>query len=80
MGACVDLFVQGQQAVQLDDRCLVVVHPQVDEAIVASGVASVFSHHEQRGLLSAARVATGVLPRRQRVGEPVAQSALGLLL
>ena len=54
MGAAKNLFVYGQKPQELDYRGFVVVHAQVDEAIVASGIASVFSGHQQCGGLPAA--------------------------
>ena len=46
MSAAKDLFVYAQKPEELDYRGFVVIHAEVDEAIVAARIASIFSCHQ----------------------------------
>ena len=63
VGAGIEFFVQGQQAGELLNGGFVIVHANIDEAIVETGVTALGAHHEQRGGLFAALVPTGGLGR-----------------
>ena len=55
------------------------VHAQVDHAVVEAAISACLTHDEQRGGLLAATVASRALPRRQRLHQPMRQTALRLL-
>jgi hypothetical protein len=71
--------LQGQQASQLLHRFRVVVHAQVDVAVVEAAVAAVFAGDENRSGLLTARVATRLFARFQRCHEFECEFALRLL-
>lgn len=63
-----------EEALQLRDRLLVIVDPQVDDGIAAP-VARPSSHHVEAGRLLAPSVSAGGLARLQRLEETLGQRA-----
>ena len=56
-----------QQARRLCDRLRMLVHPQINHAVVEAAVAASLTHDEQRGGLLAATIPSRALPCRQRL-------------
>src|SRR6478609_3485640 len=55
------------------------VHAQIDHAVVEAAIAACLTHDEQRGGLLAATIPSRALPRRQRLHQPVSKASLRLL-
>src|SRR5882724_1974979 len=71
----VKALVQFEQARQFLRGIGMIVHTEVDVAIVAAAVAGLVAHDEQGGALPPARITTSVLPGLQRCHEPIGEFA-----
>jgi len=78
VGVRVEFFMKLEEAGEFLDGSFMIIHPNINEAIIEAGIATLVAHNQQGGGLSTSFIAPGSLSSRDGSDQPVGELTVRL--